>query len=165
STNWSRVSRVSRTSPRSEAVRRKRLSRTIGNELTPEWYAAGASGGRGRRRLGHRLALLPGLDPDLAERLVDGPLLQLDPLREELPPGAPGREQRQRDEDPGEAVDLAAREQAEDHEQRMEAERPPHHLRHDEMALELLDAEEEGRDPERRQRVLDERVQDRRDRP
>src|SRR5690242_18958291 len=80
STNWSRVSRVSRTRPRSEDVRRNRQSRTIGYEFTLEWYAAGASGGRGRRRLGHRLALMPGLDPDLAERLVDGPLLQLDPL-------------------------------------------------------------------------------------
>src|SRR6185312_9170803 len=95
STNWSRVSRVSRTSPRSEAVRRKRLSRTIGNELTPEWYAAGGSGGRGRRRLWRRLGR--DLEPELAERLGGGPLLELDPLREELPAGAPGREQRQRD--------------------------------------------------------------------
>ena len=93
------------------------------------------------------------LDADLGERRVGRPLLQLDPLGEELPRGAPGREQRQRDEDPGEPVDLAAGEQAEDHEQRMEAQRAPHHLRHDDVALELLDAEEEQRDPERRERV------------
>ena len=49
-TNWSSERRVSRTSPRSEAVRRKRRSRVTGNELTPGWYAGrgqavGAGGG------------------------------------------------------------------------------------------------------------------------
>ena len=39
-TNWSSESRVSRTSPRSGAVRRKRRSRTSGNELMSEEYAA-----------------------------------------------------------------------------------------------------------------------------
>src|SRR5437016_4485600 len=150
-TNWSSESRVSRTSPRSEAVRRKRRSRVTGNELTPGWYAAARSGSGGRGRPGRRLVLALHLDAEL------------DPLGEELPRRASGCEQRQRDEDPREPVDLAAREQAEDHEQRMEAQGAPHDLRHDDVALELLDAEEEERDPERRERVLDERVQHRRD--
>ncbi len=164
-TNWSSESLVSRTSPRSGAVRRKRRSRVTGNELTtkstpPVDQAAGAGGVSG----GGRLASARRLEADLHERRIDGPPLQLDPLGEELPGGTAGREQRQRDEDPGEAVDLAAREQAEDHEQRVEAQRASHHSRHEDVALELLDAEEEERDPERRERVLDERVQHRRDR-
>ena len=190
-TNWSSESRVSRTSPRSEAVRRKRRSRVTGNELTPGWYAAEslrarAAGGvstgppglflaRGRRRLAGATqprAACPaaasrppgGSSPISISGASGRPRLELDPLGEELPRGAPGGEQRQRDEDPREAVDLAAREQTEDHEQRVEAQRAAHHLRHDDVALELLDAEEEQRDPERRERMLDERVQHRRDR-
>ena len=164
-TNWSSESRVSRTSPRSEAVRRKRRSRVTGNELTPGWYAArGSGGGRGRRLRAAGFVLARRLDADLDERRVVRPLLELDALGEELPRRAPGGEQRQRDEDPREPVDLAAGEQAEDHEQRVQAQRVAHHLRHDDVALELLDAEEEQRDPERGERVLDERVQHRRDR-
>src|SRR5262249_26333674 len=154
----SRVRRVSRTSPRSEAVRRKRLSRVTGNELTPGWYAAaGSASGRGRC-LAHRLLLARRLDADFGERCVGGTLLELDALGEELPRGTPGGEQGQRDEDPGKAVDLAAREQAENDEQGMESQRSPHHLGHDDVTFELLDAEEEERDPERRERILDEGV-------
>ena len=40
----------------------------------------------------------------------------------------------------------------------MQAQRVAHHLRHDDVALELLDAEEEQHHPHRRQRVLHERV-------
>src|SRR6266566_7769464 len=45
-TNWSSESRVSRTSPRSGAVRRKRRSRVTGNELTVEEYAAAGAAAR-----------------------------------------------------------------------------------------------------------------------
>src|SRR5690242_68749 len=163
-TNWSSESRVSRTSPRSEAVRRKRRSRVTGNELTRRWYAAAGSGGRRRWSLRRRLFTARGLEVDLDERRVVRPLLELDALGEELPRSAPRGEQRQRDEDPREPVDLAAREQAEDHEQRMEAQRGTHHLGHNDMPLELLNPEEEKRDPERRERVLHEGVQHRGDR-
>src|SRR5207302_11032532 len=61
----------------------------------------------GRGRALRRGRLVPQLELDLRERLVACPLLQRDPLREELPRGTPGGEQRQGDEDPGEAVDLA----------------------------------------------------------
>src|SRR5689334_17960897 len=129
-TNWSSESRVSRTRPRSEAVRRKRRSRVTGNELTRRWYAAAGSGGRRGRSLGRRPVPGRRLDAYLDERPVLRPLLELDALGEELPRGAARGEQRQRDEDPREPVDLTACEQAEDHEQRMEAQRVAHHLRH-----------------------------------
>src|SRR5205807_8359359 len=92
-TNWSSDSLVSRTSPRSDAVRRKRRSRVTGNELTPEWYAAARSASRRGRCLGHRLLRARRVDADLGERRVCRPLLQLDALGEELPRGAPGIEQ------------------------------------------------------------------------
>ena len=41
----------------------------------------------------------------------------------------------------------------------MQAQRVAHHLRHDDVTFELLDAEEEQRDPQRGQRMLHERVQ------
>src|SRR5689334_6470773 len=163
-TNWSSESRVSRTSPRSEAVRRKRRSRVTGNELTSGWYAAERSASSRGRCRGRCVVTARRLETHLGQRLVRRPRLQLDPLGEELPGGASRGEQRQRDEDPREPVDLAAREQAEDHEQRVKAQGAPHHLRYHDVALELLDAEEQQRDPERRERVLDERVQHRRDR-
>src|SRR6266480_5199212 len=166
-TNWSSESRVSRTSPRSEAVRRKRRSRVTGNALTPGWYAAPCSGRARGRRLGHGLVPTRGLETDLDEWLgpPGRPPLERDPLGEELPGSTQRRQQRQRYEDSREAVDLAAGEQAEDHEQRMEPQSAPHHFRHDDMPLELLDAEEEKRDPECGERVLHERVQHRRGRP
>ena len=84
--------------------------------------------------------------------------------REELVHGAPGGEQGQRDEDPGQPVDLPAREQAEDDQERVEAERAPHHLRDDDVALDLVDDEEEDRHPDDRDRVDDDGVDGRRDR-
>src|SRR5438067_3826919 len=164
-TNWSSASRVSRTSPRRVAVRRKRRSRVMGNELTLERVRRDRLCGRRGRRLGHgRLGLPRLLEADLHEWSVRRPLLELDSLGEELPRCPAGREQRQGDEDSRKAVELAARQQAEDHEQRMEPQRAAHHLRHDDVSLELLDAEEEERDPERRERVLDEGVEHRRSR-
>ena len=77
----------------------------------------------------------------------------------------PAGEQRQRDEDPRQAVDLAAREQAEDHEQRVQAQRAPHHLRHDDVPLDLVDEQEEDDHPHRRERMDEERVENRRHRP
>src|SRR5438477_338518 len=116
----------------------------------------------GRGRALRRGRLVPQLELDLRERLVACPLLQRDPLREELPRGSPGGEQRQGDEDPGEAVDLAPRQEAEDHEQRVKTERAPHHLWHNDVTLELLDPEEQQGHPQRREWVLDQRVQHRR---
>src|SRR3954452_13149286 len=123
-TNWSSERPVSRTSPRSEAVRRKRRSRVTGNELTAGWYAAGRSASRCGRRPGQGLALGWRLEAEPDERVV-APLLEGDPLGEELPRGASGGEQRQRHENPREPVDLAAGQQAEDHEQWMETQRAP----------------------------------------
>src|SRR5262249_19407068 len=57
---------------------------------------------------------------------------------------------------------LAAGEQSEDDEQRVEPERTAHDIRDDDMPLELLDPEEEERHPDGRQRILDERVEHRR---
>ena len=166
-TNSSSESRVSRTSPRSEAVRRKRRSRVTGNALMGGMVrrallrTRAPAASRARARPHWR----PRDRPRRAARAPGRPLLERDPLGEELPGGTQGRQQRQRHEDPREAVDLAAGEQAEDHEQRMEPQSAPHHLRHDHMPLELLDAEEEKRDPERGERVLHERVQHRRSCP
>ncbi len=89
------------------------------------------------------------LDLDLdRHRAALGPRLELDALGEELVHRAAGGEQRQRDEDPGQPVDLPAGEQAEDDEQRVEPERAPHHLRDDDVALDLVDDEEEDRHPD-----------------
>ena len=104
----------------------------------------------GRSRPGPRVAVLP--------------RLELDPDREELPDRAPGGERRQRDEHARQPVDLAAGEQPEDHEQRMQSQRVPHHLRDHDVALDLVDREEEQHDPDGRQRVDDQRVEDGRDR-
>ena len=78
--------------------------------------------------------------------------------REELPDRARGGHRRQREQDAGDAVQLAAREQAEDDEQRMQAERVRHHVRDDDVALDLVDEDEEREHPEHRDRVDDEGV-------
>ena len=77
---------------------------------------------------------------------------------------ARGGEQRQRDEDSGQAVDLATGEQPEDHEQRVQPERAAHHVGNDDVPLELVDGQEEECDPEHGDRVDDRRVQQRRHR-
>ena len=59
---------------------------------------------------------------------------------------------------PADAVQLAAREQAEDDEERMEPERARHHVRHHDVALDLVDEDEERQHPERRHGVDDESV-------
>src|SRR4051812_35784664 len=56
-----------------------------------------------------RLRLLQ-LDADVRHRMTFRPRLELDPLVEELPHRLARREERERDEDPREAVDLPARE-------------------------------------------------------
>ncbi len=76
----------------------------------------------------------------------------------------PGGEQRQREQRARQAVQLGARAEPEDHEQRVQAQRVAHHVRHDDVALDLVDAEEEQRNPERRDRMHDKRVEERRDR-
>ena len=73
-------------------------------------------------------------------------------------------EERQRDEDPRQPVDLAAGEQPEDHEQRVQPQRRAHHVRDDDVPLDLVDEQEEQRDPDRRHRVHRERVEERRQR-
>src|SRR5436309_912807 len=101
-TNWSRRRSVSRTRPRSEAVRRNRRNRVTGNALT-----------RGRV-----LVTLFEVDADVGDRMAVRPRLELEAFLEELPHGLARREERQRHEDPREAVDLASCEQAENDEER-----------------------------------------------
>ena len=72
------------------------------------------------------------------------------------------RRDRERHERADEAVDLAAEQQREDDEQRVEAQRAPEDVRRHDVALELLQGDEQQRDPERHQRVLDERDDHRR---
>ena len=91
--------------------------------------------------------------------------LEHEPPVEELPGRAPRGEQRQRHERAGQPVDLAAGEQPEDHEQRVQPERRAHHVRHHDVPLELVDPEEEQRHPDRGERVHDERVDERRHAP
>ena len=76
----------------------------------------------------------------------------------------PAAKQRQRDERTRQPVDLTAREQPEDDEQRMQAQRAPHHLRDHDVALHLVDPEEQQEHPDRGDRVHDERVEERRNR-
>ena len=59
-------------------------------------------------------------------------------------------QQRQRDERTRQPVDLPAREQAEDDEQRVQAQRAPHHLRDHDVALHLVDREEQQQRPRSR---------------
>ena len=64
----------------------------------------------------------------------------------------------ERDEDAGDPVQLRAGEEAEDDEQRVEPQRVRHHVRDDDVALDLVDEDEERRHPEERDRVDDQRV-------
>ena len=157
-TNWSRPRRVSRTRPRNAAVRRKRRSRVTGNELMPD-------GCRTLRQSGAAVVPARTGRPSAARARSRRrgpsirPRLERRPARRRTPRPRARRRAAAARRGSREAVDLAAGEQAEDHEQRMQAQRAPHHLRHDDVPLELLDAEEEQRDPERRDRMQDERVQ------
>ena len=103
---------------------------------------------------------------DLDRRHAAAPLprLELDALGEELPDGAARGQDGQGHERAGEAVDLAAREQPEDHQQGVQPQRAAHHVRHDHVALDLVDAQEEQQDPQRGERIHDEGVDERRDR-
>src|SRR3954447_5208194 len=143
-TNRSSSSRVSRTRSRSGAVSRSRRRRV-----------AGKTAATGDRLVGARPdGLRRSLQLDLDGRLRAGrPVLELDALREEAPDRARGRQQRQRHEHARQPVDLAAREQAEDDEQRVQAQEVPHHVRHDDVPLDLVDEEEEQRHPQRPDRV------------
>ena len=62
---------------------------------------------------------------------------------------------RQRHQRADDAIDRVAEEQREDHEQRVDPQRVAEDLRRDDVALELLKADEQDHDPERRQRVLE----------
>src|SRR5262249_60773176 len=66
--------------------------------------------------------------------------------------------ERQRDEYAGEAVDLAAGEQAEDDQERVEPQRASHDVRNHDVALDLMDDEEEDDHPDDGDRVHDERI-------
>src|SRR3954466_10211675 len=124
------------------------------------WRPRRSGSGAGARPLARVLEL-----PLDGRRAAVLPLLELDPLAEELPDRAADREQRQRHERAWQAVDLPAGEEAEDDEQRMEPQRAPHHLRDDDVPLDLVDDEEQQRDPDRRRRVDDEGGEERRDAP
>ncbi len=69
---------------------------------------------------------------------------------------------RERDEHAGDAVQLAAGEEAEDDEQRMEPQRARHHVRDDDVPLHLVDEEEEDPDPDDAPRRIGEERVDRR---
>ena len=130
----------------------------------------GGSGEGGRREAATRRKSTPSTARELAaaqrpvvgttssptavrDRLVLGHGSSAIALGEELPHRAPGGEQRQRDERAREAVDLPAGEQPEDDEQRVQPQRVAHHVRDDDVPLDLVDAEEEQRDPDRRERI------------
>src|SRR5690349_24395242 len=90
------------------------------------------------------------------------PGLERDAVGEELPERAADGQQRQRSQRTRQAVQLRARREAEDDEQRVKPQRVAHDVRHDDVTLDLLDAEEEERDPDRGERMHDERVDERR---
>ena len=136
---------ISRTSARSVSVRRRRRRRVTGNALIRARVRQSRDRAVPRRR--HR-------PPD--RRRPRG--RSWTRSREELP-DRPGRgHRRQRHQHAGDAVELAACEQPEDDEQRVQPERVRHHVRHHDVALDLVDEDEEREDPERRHRVDDERV-------
>src|SRR6185437_6743298 len=103
---------VSRTRSRSAPVRRSRRMRVTGKAFTETAYSG----------TGDPPWLRRGLDRlDLhGDRAAALPRLEGDSLGEELPDGAADGEQRQREQRADQAGDVAAREQAEDHEQRMQ---------------------------------------------
>jgi len=70
---------------------------------------------------------------------------------------APHGRERQRDERPDDPVDLGPQEQGEDDDERVEPQGVPEHLRGDDVALELLEREEQQPHPERGQRVSEQR--------
>jgi hypothetical protein len=72
------------------------------------------------------------------------------------------RGERQRDERADDAVDLRSGEQREDHQQRVDAQRVAEDLRRDDMPLDLLQRDEQEPDPQRRERIGEQRDQHRR---
>ena len=142
--------RVSRTRARSVSVRRRRRRRVTGNPvIRARVRQRGCRAAPPRRPRRATPVVVPGVEADAARR------------RTPRSPG--GGHRRQREQDAGDAVQLTAREQPEDDEQRVEAERVRHHVRHDDVALDLVDEDEERQHPERRDRVDDERVDHGRD--
>ena len=88
----------------------------------------------------------------------------MDALGEELPDRPRGGEQRQRHEHARQPVDLAAREEPEDDEQRVQPQRPAHHVRDHDVTLDLVDEQEGQRDGDRSRGRLRQRHRHRRDR-
>src|SRR6476646_440218 len=175
-TKSSRSIRVSRTRPRSPSVRRSRRSRVTGNVLSS--YSLD-SRRRSTTRCGvrRRDLLIPPNSlpwPADADRPLGGlpepdvdrqhlhlvPRRQLDAFAEELPHRPAGRKQRQCHQRARQPIDLTAGEQAEDDEQRMEPQRVPHHVRDDDVTFDLMDRQEQQKNPDRRGRMDDERVQE-----
>ena len=116
------------------SVRRSRRSRVTGNAVIgwrvrqPSGSAAGSS----------RLAVdVPGTDVPVVPRL------ELDPLAKNSQIARDAAIVGNASRTPGEAVQLATRKQPEDDEQRMETQCVRHHVGHDDMALDLVDEDEE----------------------
>ena len=166
-TRSSSESVVSRTRSRSAPVRRRRRSRVAGNVLIVKGYGID---GHWRSQRAAAAVDAAGCVGSRTGSISTGigraarPRLERDPLGEELPHRLADGEDRQSDQRADQPVDVRAREQPEDHEQRVEPQRAPHHLRHDDVTLDLVDAEEEQHDPDHRERMHDERVDHRRDR-
>ena len=147
-TRSSSESVVSRTRSRSAPVRRRRRSRVAGKVLTAERVRRSA---RRRRSAAGDVLGLVGSTGSTSTGIAPPPAHGSNVTRsaKNSHDRAADREQRQRDQRADQAVDVRAGEQAEDHEQRVQPQRAPHHLRHDDVALDLVDAEEEQHDPDR----------------
>ena len=122
--------------------------------INPAQAISGASALTRARVVRARCARDRDVEP-AAREAARRPGLELDaPVQEDRDLAAHG-EQRQRQQRAEDAVQLGARHQREDHQERMGAEGRSHHARHDHVPLELMDGEVEERDPERRDRRVD----------
>ena len=95
-------------------------------------------------------ALVVHLDGDVDRQRAARPRLEADPLAQERAHLAPDRDERHRDQDAREPVQLAGRQEGEDHDQRVHLDGAPHQLGDDDVALDLVDEEEEERDADDR---------------
>ena len=98
----------------------------------------------------HRVGRPPGLEHQVLAQVDD-----------RLAQHGQDRQGDQRADDPGQ---LAAEQQREDHQDRVDPQRVAEDERRDDVALELLDGDEEQRDPQAGERVAEQRDEDRRDR-
>ena len=140
---------VSRTSARSVSVRRRRRRRVTGKPVI-----AGKGTSAGSVAAADRARLVGSISTSAGSGVAVLPWVELDPLARRTPRSrGPRPSSAAPAAHPAMPVQLAAREQPEDDEQRVEAKRVRHHVRHDDVALDLVDEDEEREHPERRERV------------